>query len=93
VLLEVFRQADVPAYAELGTGYFEAVEVETMLSLLKIIDNPMQDIPLAAVLRSPIGGLLPMMNWRKFVCAVETATFIMRWRPASSGSGAGRIGS
>jgi ATP-dependent helicase/nuclease subunit A len=54
--LEVFRQADVPAYAELGTGYFEAVEVETMLSLLKIIDNPMQDIPLAAVLRSPIGG-------------------------------------
>ncbi len=56
VLLEVFRQADVPAYAELGTGYFEAVEVETMLSLLKIIDNPRQDIPLAAVLRSPIGG-------------------------------------
>ena len=55
-LLEVFRQADVPAYAELGTGYFEAVEVETMLSLLKIIDNPRQDIPLAAVLRSPIGG-------------------------------------
>ncbi len=55
-LLEVFRQADVPAYAELGTGYFEAVEVETMLSLLKIIDNPRQDIPLVAVLRSPIGG-------------------------------------
>jgi ATP-dependent helicase/nuclease subunit A len=56
VLLDVFRQAGVPAYAELGTGYFEAVEVETMLSLLKIIDNPRQDIPLAAVLRSPIGG-------------------------------------
>ncbi|MGE5587052.1 MAG: UvrD-helicase domain-containing protein [Clostridia bacterium] len=56
VLLEVFRQADVPAYAELGTGYFEATEVEVMLSLLRVIDNPMQDIPLAAVLRSPICG-------------------------------------
>jgi len=56
VLLEVFRQADVPAYAELGTGYFEATEVEVMLSLLQVIDNPMQDIPLAAVLRSPICG-------------------------------------
>ena len=56
IFLEAFRQADVPAYAELGTGYFEATEVEVMLSLLKIIDNPKQDIPLAAVLRSPIGG-------------------------------------
>ncbi|MCR4402544.1 MAG: UvrD-helicase domain-containing protein [Firmicutes bacterium] len=56
LLLEVFRQAGVPAYAELGTGYFEATEVEVMLSLLRVIDNPMQDIPLAAVLRSPIGG-------------------------------------
>ena len=56
LLLEAFRQADVPAYAELGTGYFEATEVEVMLSLLKIIDNPRQDIPLASVLCSPIGG-------------------------------------
>lgn len=59
VLMEVFRQADIPAYAELGTGYFEAVEVETMLSLLRIIDNPRQDIPLAAVLRSPLVGFSP----------------------------------
>ncbi|MGE5592832.1 MAG: UvrD-helicase domain-containing protein [Betaproteobacteria bacterium] len=56
VFLEVFRQAGLPAYAELGTGYFEATEVEVMLSLLRVIDNPMQDIPLAAVLRSPICG-------------------------------------
>lgn len=56
VLLEVFREAGIPAYAELGTGYFEATEVDTMLSLLKVIDNPRQDIPLAAVLRSPVGG-------------------------------------
>jgi ATP-dependent helicase/nuclease subunit A len=55
--VEEFRQNDIPAYAELATGYFEATEVETVLSLLKIIDNPLQDVPLAAVLRSPLVGL------------------------------------
>ena len=34
-----------------------AVEVETMLNMLALIDNPMQDIPLAGVLKSPIGGM------------------------------------
>lgn len=55
--LEELRAMGIPAYAELGTGYFAAVEVETFLSLLKIIDNPRQDVPLAGVLRSPIVGL------------------------------------
>lgn len=55
--LEQLRQLEVPVYAELGTGYFQATEVQIMLSLLQIIDNPRQDIPLAAVLRSPIVGL------------------------------------
>jgi ATP-dependent helicase/nuclease subunit A len=49
--------AGIPAYAEQKGGYFEQTEVETMLSLLRVIDNPYQDIPLAGVLRSPIGGL------------------------------------
>lgn len=49
--------AGIPAYAERKGGYFEQTEVETMLSLLRVIDNPYQDIPLAGVLRSPIGGL------------------------------------
>lgn len=54
VMLEELKQAGIPCYAELSTGYFEAGEVEIVLSLLQIIDNPMQDIPLTAVLRSPI---------------------------------------
>ncbi|MDF9409568.1 helicase-exonuclease AddAB subunit AddA [Pelotomaculum isophthalicicum JI] len=54
--LEEFRRKGVPAYAELATGYFEATEVETVLSLLKVIDNPRQDVPLAGVLRSPVVG-------------------------------------
>lgn len=44
----------IPAYADTGLGYFRTVEVETMLSLLQIIDNPLQDIPMLAVLRSPM---------------------------------------
>jgi ATP-dependent helicase/nuclease subunit A len=56
-IMEEFKQAGIPLYANLSTGYFDATEVAIMLSLLKIIDNPYQDIPLASVLRSPIIGL------------------------------------
>lgn len=47
----------IPAYGDLNKGYFQATEVEIALSLLKIVDNPQQDIPLAGVLRSPVVGL------------------------------------
>ncbi len=57
IYVEEFQSADIPVYAETTTGYFGASEVETMLSLLKVIDNPRMDIPLAAVLRSPLVGL------------------------------------
>ncbi|WP_231571588.1 UvrD-helicase domain-containing protein [Gordoniibacillus kamchatkensis] len=54
VFIEELKLYGVPAYAELSTGYFAATEVEVVMSLLHVIDNPYQDIPLAAVLRSPI---------------------------------------
>ena len=57
VFAEVFRQMSLPAYVEVGTGYFATTEIAVMLSLLKVVDNPEQDIPLAAVLRSPCVGL------------------------------------
>lgn len=57
ILIEELQQQGISAYAELSTGYFEATEVETMLSLLRVIDNPNQDIPLAAALRSPLFGM------------------------------------
>lgn len=56
-LVELLNKYGIPAYADLATGYFAATEVDTMLSFLKIVDNPCQDIPLAAVLRSPFVGL------------------------------------
>ncbi|WP_018752772.1 helicase-exonuclease AddAB subunit AddA [Paenibacillus sanguinis] len=53
-IIEELRLMGIPAYGELSQGYFQASEVETILSLLQVIDNPLQDIPLAAVLRSPL---------------------------------------
>ena len=47
---------DIPAVCESSVGYFSAWEVQVMISLLKILDNPHQDLPLASVLLSPIGG-------------------------------------
>ncbi|WP_077211139.1 helicase-exonuclease AddAB subunit AddA [Bacillus dakarensis] len=56
-IMEEFKEQGIPIYANLSAGYFEATEVSIIMSLLKIIDNPYQDIPLASVLRSPIVGL------------------------------------
>lgn len=53
-MVDIIGKEGIPAYAELKTGYYSAVEVETVLSFLAIIDNPRQDIPMAAVLRSPL---------------------------------------
>lgn len=46
----------IPAFTDTGSGFFKTTEVQVMLSLLQILDNPLQDIPLLAVLRSPIFG-------------------------------------
>jgi ATP-dependent helicase/nuclease subunit A len=56
VFVDELALMGIPVYADTGLGYFRTVEVETMLSLLRIIDNPLQDIPMLAVLRSPISG-------------------------------------
>ena len=53
----VLNEAGIPAHTVSATGYFSAVEVQTVLAMLRILDNPRQDIPLAAVLKSPIAGL------------------------------------
>lgn len=56
-IMEQFKLEGIPIYADLRTGYFDATEISIILSLLKVIDNPYQDIPVASVLRSPICGL------------------------------------
>lgn len=54
---ETLADMGIPAMAPKKTGYFATLEVQTMLNLLRVIDNPRQDIPFVAVLRSPIYGL------------------------------------
>ena len=56
-LVEVLNENGIPAHTVSSTGYFSTVEVQTVLSMLRLLDNPRQDIPMAAVLRSPMAGL------------------------------------
>lgn len=54
--MDELKKHDIPVFADTGSGYFETTEIKTILALLQIIDNPLQDIPLLAVLRSPIAS-------------------------------------
>jgi ATP-dependent helicase/nuclease subunit A len=54
---DMLRAAGVPVHTESGTGFFESMEIRDMLSLLRLLDNQQQDLPMAAVLRSPLSGV------------------------------------
>lgn len=54
---ELFQEVDLPTAINETQNFFQTTEVTIMMSLLKVIDNPKQDIPFVAVLRSPIVGL------------------------------------
>lgn len=51
------REAGIPAVVNERDGYFETQEIQLLLALLQIIDNPCQDLPMAAVLHSGLVGL------------------------------------
>ena len=53
---EVLASQGIPVYCTSRTGYFSALEIITVLNYLKVCDNPLQDIPLTVVLRSPMVG-------------------------------------
>ncbi len=57
LFLKVLTEAGIPAHTSSRTGYFGTLEIRTILSMLSMLDNPLQDIPTAAVLTSPIGGM------------------------------------
>ncbi len=89
LIIEELRMEGIPAYGDLNKGYFEATEVEIALSLLKIVDNPQQDIPLAGVLRSPVVGLteeelatVRMYSHGSFYRAVQVAANIQDTKEA-----------
>ena len=53
-IVEELSFGGIPVYADINTGYFQTIEIRTIMSLLHIIDNPMQDIYTIASMRSPI---------------------------------------
>ena len=52
----VLEEQGIPAYVSSKSGYFSAAEVQELLNFLRVVDNPLQDIPLYGVLRSVFGG-------------------------------------
>ncbi|MFZ5969584.1 MAG: helicase-exonuclease AddAB subunit AddA [Bacillota bacterium] len=64
--LEILTAEGIPVYADVNSGYFEALEVHLFVDLLRVIDNKRQDIPLLSVMRSPIGnfGVQDLINIR-----------------------------
>ncbi|MCD8330777.1 MAG: UvrD-helicase domain-containing protein, partial [Lachnospiraceae bacterium] len=55
-LAAILNQEGIPAFAQLKKGYFAAREVQVLLNFQRILDKPLQDIPLASVLLSPLGN-------------------------------------
>ena len=53
---KTLAEANIPVYSDSSSEYLESTEIQTIMATLKIINNPMQDIPFVAVLRSIIGG-------------------------------------
>lgn len=57
IIADQLNQLSIPCYAESKESFYSALEIRTMINLLRAIDNPRQDIPLLGVLLSPIGGM------------------------------------
>ena len=67
IFLDELEPEGIPVYADTGSGYFESIEIRTIMSLLKIIDNPLQDVPMIATLKSPICGFTARIKWLKII--------------------------
>jgi len=54
--ISILKDYGIPSYVAEETGFFDREEISTVLSMLSVIDNPFNDIPLAAALHSPMFG-------------------------------------
>lgn len=54
---QIFLNEGIPLYADSQSGYFDTLEIKMVMALLRIVDNPLQDLPLLTILRSPLVGL------------------------------------
>ncbi|MGI6151521.1 MAG: UvrD-helicase domain-containing protein, partial [Christensenellales bacterium] len=56
IFCQVLAAEGIPAFADLTGGYFDAIEVQVLLNLLRLVDDRRQDVALLSVLRAGIGG-------------------------------------
>ncbi len=54
VIARELTEMGIPAHFQKQGGFFESREIVTLISMLKIIDNPVQDVPLVSVMLSPL---------------------------------------
>ncbi|MFC6169907.1 helicase-exonuclease AddAB subunit AddA [Loigolactobacillus jiayinensis] len=57
IIVDWFKRLGIPVVVTGAQSYFQTTEIQIMMALLSVVDNPYQDIPLVSVLRSPIVGL------------------------------------
>jgi ATP-dependent helicase/nuclease subunit A len=57
IISRVLREHEIPCFADGSDDFMTLPEVQVVYNLLTVLDNPRQDIPLAAVLHSPLVGL------------------------------------
>ncbi|MCR4615023.1 MAG: helicase-exonuclease AddAB subunit AddA [Clostridiales bacterium] len=57
--IEALKELSIPAYFDTSDGLFDTTEVKFMLNLLRVLNNPVQDIPLTGVMLSPVFGFTP----------------------------------
>ncbi len=55
--VRILKDMGIPAVGETSSGFFDTLEIQGILNMLRILDNPLQDIPMAAVLTSSMGRL------------------------------------
>ena len=56
IFREVFELEQIPVVTASKTGYFSASEIQTLMNLIRVLNNPYQDIPLFGVMTSSFGG-------------------------------------
>ncbi|MCL2500297.1 MAG: helicase-exonuclease AddAB subunit AddA [Defluviitaleaceae bacterium] len=56
-IIDELKDCGIPAAADMGAAFFEQIEVKTVLSFLRVVDNPRQDIDLITVLNTPVYGI------------------------------------
>lgn len=80
----VLESTGVPAYAPARSGFYERPEISDVISLMRVLDNPRDDIALAAALTGPAGGLSPLALLELSQSAVDDGCPASLWNKANA---------